>query len=108
MYTEYLPRVLEQPFKIPFIAAIIIIINSQKPEVTEEILSKVGAILQEHLEVGAWREVKLLLRLMGCLQGILERDGVFPTLDEFFSRAVDLQTASSEDVSLIMMRSQRS
>jgi len=62
-------------------------------------LSKAVVAIQEHLEAGAWREVKLVLRLLGCLQGILEEDGVFPILDEFFSRAVDLQTASSEDVS---------
>jgi len=92
-------RVHEQPFKIPYIAAIIIVINSQKPNATEQILSKAVVAIQEHLEAGAWREVKLVLRLLGCLQGILEEDGVFPILDEFFSRAVDLQTASSEDVS---------
>ena len=92
-------RVHEQPFKIPFIAAIIIAINLQKPSLTESILSKAGDAIQEHLNVGAWREVKLVLRLLGCLQGLLEDDGVFPMLDEFFSRAVDLQTASSEDVS---------
>lgn len=91
---------LEQPFKIPFIAAIIIAINPQKPEAIEEILSKAGAALQEYLEAGAWREVKLVLRLLGCLQSLLEGDGVFPMLEEFFSRAVDLQTASSEDVSI--------
>ena len=33
------------------------------------------------------------------MQDILEGDGVFPILDELFSRAADLQTASSEDVS---------
>ena len=54
--------------------------------------------MQEHLEAGAWREVKLVLRLLACLQGVLEGDGVFPILEELFSRAVDLQTASSEDV----------
>lgn len=56
--------------------------------------------MNEHFEAGAWREVKLLLRFLGCMQAILENDGVFPVLEELFSRAVDLQTASSEDVSL--------
>lgn len=67
---------------------------------TVQILAIAGLTIQEHLEAGAWREVKLVLRLLGCLQGILEDDGVFPILEEFFSRAVDLQTASSEDVSI--------
>ena len=80
-----------------------IVINLQKPEVTQELLAKVGPVIQQHLEAGSWREVKLMLRLLGCLQGIIERDGVFPILEEFFSRAVDLQTASSEDVSRLLV-----
>lgn len=94
-------RVVEQPFKIPFIAAILLVVNPSKPEIAEEILAKAGIVIQEHLDVGAWREVKLVLRFLGCLQGLLVGDGVFPILEELFSRAVDLQTASSEDVSLI-------
>ena len=96
-------RVVEQPFKIPFIAAIVLVVNPSKPELAQEILEKVGIVIQERLEVGAWREVKLVLRFLGCLQGLLEGDGVFPILEELFSRAVDLQTASSEDVSLIYL-----
>ena len=70
---------------------------------TGEILEKVGSRLQEYLKAGAWREVKLLLRFLGCLQGLLAGDGVFPILGELFDRAVDLQTASSEDVSSTLM-----
>jgi nuclear cap-binding protein subunit 1 len=44
--------------------------------------------------------VKLYLKLLACLQGCLEGDGVFPLLEELFSRAADLQTASSDDVSI--------
>lgn len=78
-----------------------LVVNPSKPELAQVILEKAGIVIQEHLEVGAWREVKLVLRFLGCLQGLLEGDGVFPILEELFSRAVDLQTASSEDVSLI-------
>lgn len=84
--------------KIPFVATIVLIINTQKQEVTEEILSRAGRLLQQHLYSGAWREVKLFLRFFACLQGLLEGDGVLPLLEDLFSRAVDLQTASSEDV----------
>ena len=89
---------IEQPLKIPFIAAIILVSSPQKPEIAETILKKAGGTIQEQFDRGAWREVKLLLRLLSCLQGLLADDGVFPILDELFSRAVDLQTASSEDV----------
>ena len=62
-------------------------------------MSRAALAMQEYLRLGAWREVKLVLRFLACLQGLLEGDGVFPVLEELFSRAVDLQTASSEDVS---------
>ena len=79
-------------------AAIVLAINSQKPELAQEILSRSTIGIQEHLKAGAWREVKLVLRFLGCMQGMLEGEGVFPILEELFSRAADLQTASSEDV----------
>lgn len=91
-------RIVEQPFKIPFAAAIVLVANPQKQEITQDILQRAGAAMQKYLEEGAWREVKLVLRFLGCLQGLFEGDGVFAVLEELFSRAVDLQTASSEDV----------
>jgi len=90
--------ILEQPFKVPFVAAIVLVINPRKSEIVQEMLSRAARAMQENLQKGAWREVKLVLRFLACLQGLLEGDGVFPILEELFSRAVDLQTASSEDV----------
>ncbi|KAI9681766.1 MAG: hypothetical protein M1829_000511 [Trizodia sp. TS-e1964] len=92
-----LQLVVEQPFKIPFAAAIILVVNPQKPEVTPALLAKAAAKAQEYVADGLWREFKLVLRFLACLQGLLEDDGVFPLLDTLFERAVDLQTASSED-----------
>lgn len=94
-------RTVEQPLRIPFIAAIILNINIQKPEFTPEILNKIGGVLQEHVNSGSWREVKLYMRLLGCLQGLFDGDGIFPLLEQFFERAADLQMQSSEDVSQI-------
>jgi len=90
---------LEQPLKIPFIAAIVLQTNTQKPEFTEEVLKKVGDALQKNINQGCWREVKLLLRFLACLQALFMGDGVFPFLEELFTRAAELQTASNEDVS---------
>lgn len=92
--------VVEQPFKTPFVAAIIVVASPQRLELGEQIVAKFVTNLQGYLRSGCWREVKLVLRLLACLQGLLEGDGVFPILEELFSRAVDLQTASSEDVSI--------
>ena len=93
---------MEQPLKIPIVAATVLIVNTQKPEVTEEILIRAGELIQDYLRSGAWREVKLILRFFACLQGLLQGDGVLPLLEELFSRAVDLQTASSEDVRMTL------
>jgi nuclear cap-binding protein subunit 1 len=90
---------VEQPLKIPFLAAIVLVLNPQKPEFTAEILRRLGDAAQKHIEAGNWREVKLFLRFLGCIQGLFEGNGVFALLEDLFSRAVDLQTASSEDVS---------
>lgn len=92
-------RVLEQPLKIPFVAATVLVANASKPEVASDVLKKFGESLQAYIDSGAWREVKLLLRFLGCIQSLFEGDGVVPILEELFARAVDLQTASSEDVS---------
>ena len=90
----------EQPCKIPFVASLFLASNSDKPILTEDFLKRVAASTQTHLEGGAWREVKLSLRLLASLQGLIEGDGVFTILEELFGRAVDLQTASSEDVGI--------
>jgi nuclear cap-binding protein subunit 1 len=93
--------VLEQPFKIPFVAAVVVVLNglNRGEEAVAEILKKTAAEIEMRIVKGNWREVKLLLKYIGCLQGLLEDDGVFTLLTELFERAVDLQTASSDDVS---------
>jgi nuclear cap-binding protein subunit 1 len=91
---------VEQPLKIPFVAAIILVANPQKPAISKEILTRAVDAMNLYLKAGAWREVKLVLRLLACLQGLLEGEGVFPILEKLFDRAGDLQSASSEDVSL--------
>jgi nuclear cap-binding protein subunit 1 len=98
--TVQLPQ--EQPLKIPFLASIVLFANAQKPELVTDVLTKVSEALQRQLDLGAWREVKLYLRFLGCLQGIFEGDGVFAILEELFSRAADLQMKSSEDVGVIV------
>ncbi|KAL8658416.1 MAG: hypothetical protein Q9226_001022 [Calogaya cf. arnoldii] len=92
-----LQLVVEQALKIPFVAAVILAVNVKKPELAYEVIVRSSTALNEHFKVGEWREVKLLLRFLGCLQAILNGEGVFPVLEELFSRAVDLQTASLDD-----------
>ncbi|KAL8982470.1 MAG: hypothetical protein Q9177_005261 [Variospora cf. flavescens] len=90
-------RVVEQALKIPFVAAVILALNHKRPDLAQEVLARVTTTLNEHFRTGAWREVKLLLRFLACLQGILKAEGVFPVLEELFSRSADLQAASIDD-----------
>lgn len=92
---------VEQPLKTPFVAAVVLVANTQKPELTGEVLAKLVESTQDKISRGEWRDVKLHLKLLACLQSVLEGDGLFPVLDDLFSRAADLQTTSSEDVRVI-------
>lgn len=92
--------VVEQPLKTPFVAAVVLVTNTLKSELVAELLARVGKALETAITAGEWRDVKALLKLLACLQTCLEGEGIFPVLDELFNRAVDLQTASSDDVSL--------
>lgn len=124
-----LQLVVEQPLKTPFVAAVVLVVNtlSYKPVppqngedaaggdtamvegqseepiscsgVVDDLLQKAAAAIEEEVKAGKWRAVKLYLKLLACLQSCLEGEGVFPILDALFDRAVELQTASSEDVS---------
>lgn len=91
---------IEQPLKTPFTAAVVLMVNAQKPEATPAVLEKFAKALETSVAKGEWKEVKLYLKFLACIQGCLEGDGIFPVLEELFSRAADLQTASSEDVSV--------
>jgi nuclear cap-binding protein subunit 1 len=94
-------RLLEQPFKIPHVAAVVLYANEKNGDVTKEMLAKVNGRAQDAIEIGRWREIKLMLRFLACLQPIFEGEGIFPLLNELFDCAADLQTASQEDVRIL-------
>ncbi|KAI1139036.1 MIF4G like-domain-containing protein [Hypoxylon sp. FL0543] len=97
-FLELVPQMLiEQPLKTPFVAAVVLVINSLKPDILSDLLARVAHATEEKVKVGEWRDVKLYLKFLACLQSCLEGEGLFPLLEELFSRAVDLQTASSDD-----------
>lgn len=94
---------LEQPLKTPFVAAVVLVANTLKPEIVDAVLEALARETESKIAKGEWREVKLYLKLLACLQACLQDDGVFPLLEELFSRAADLQTASSEDVGVFLL-----
>jgi nuclear cap-binding protein subunit 1 len=91
-------RIIEQPFKIPFVAAVAFYGNDVKPEITTEAMKRVGDRAQEALNAGEWKDFKLLLRFFACLQALYQDDGIFTFLGQLFDTVVDLQSANENDV----------
>ncbi|KAH7318557.1 MIF4G like-domain-containing protein [Stachybotrys elegans] len=89
--------IIEQPLKTPFVAAVMLVANSLNPAIVDLVLAPVAQATEACIKKGEWRDVKLYLKFLACLQPCLEGDGLFPILEELFSRAADLQTASSDD-----------
>lgn len=92
-----LQLVAEQPFKIPFVAAVVLLVNPLKSDCAQTVLAKTAERIEAAIARGDWRDAKLHLKFLGCLQPILQDEGVWPVLEELFARAVDLQTTSSDD-----------
>jgi nuclear cap-binding protein subunit 1 len=90
--------IIEQPFKVPHIAAVVLYANDLNGAVAQEVLVRSAEKAQDAMEDGLWREFKLIMRLFACMQSLYEGDGIFAMLDELFNRAVDQQTASPEDM----------
>jgi nuclear cap-binding protein subunit 1 len=98
-YDLVMQLVVEQPFKTPFVAAVVLVVNTLRTEIMEEVLKRVTDRVNSSVSVGDWREVKLLMKFLGGLQGALEGEGVWLVLRDLLSKAVDLQTENNEEVS---------
>lgn len=64
-----------------------LVANSQKPEAGKLIIEEAGRAIQQFLVEGAFTRVKLLLRFIGCVQGMLEGEGVYPLLHSIVDKA---------------------
>jgi nuclear cap-binding protein subunit 1 len=84
--------------KIPIVSAVVLYANAVKRETAEKVIAQAGLDLQQAIDAGDWSSTKLLLRFLASSTQLFESDGMMVILDDLFDRAVDLQTASSEDV----------
>jgi nuclear cap-binding protein subunit 1 len=98
-YDLALQLAVEQPFKTPFVAAVLLVVNTMRSEIVEEVLARAAAATNAAIAKGEWREVKLYMKFLGSLQGLLEGEGIFPVLQDILTKAVDLQTENNEEVS---------
>lgn len=96
--------IIEQPFKIPFVAAVAYYGNQVKAEIAMEAIKRAANKLQEAFNAGKWKEFKLFLRFFACLQPLFEDDGIFAFLGQIFDTVVDLQSANENDVRLSFQR----
>ncbi|KAM0174241.1 hypothetical protein ACHAPF_006220 [Botrytis cinerea] len=96
-YDLSLQLVVEQPFKIPFVAAVVMVLNTLKEEMVMQLLERTIKDLNKSIIKGDWRQVKLYMKFLGSLQGLLEGDGVFTILQDFLTKALDLQTENNEE-----------
>lgn len=98
-YELALQLVVEQPFKTPFVAAVVLAVNSMSTAVVEEVLKRTAEKTNAAIARGEWRELKLLMKFLGGLQGLLEGAGVWSILSDLQSRAMELQI-NEDDVSV--------
>jgi nuclear cap-binding protein subunit 1 len=90
--------IVEQPLKLPHLAAVALYANDLNAEVGKEFIVRASKKMKNALELGEWRDFKLLLRFHACLQDAFEGAGVFQILHQLFDWVIDLQTASADDV----------
>ena len=107
MFFELVERMVgEQSFKVPFVAAVVLVINGMGEvggKVTGEVVSRMAEKCNRGVEAGEWRDVKLVLKFLGGLQGVLEGEGVWIVLQDLLTKAVDLQTENNEEVSSVFL-----
>ncbi|KAG4430961.1 hypothetical protein IFR05_013548 [Cadophora sp. M221] len=99
-YELVVQLVVEQPFKIPFVAAVVLVANTMRKNgeaVAEEVLRRTAIRTNTAIAKGEWREVKLLMKFLGSLQGLLDGEGVWIVLQDILTKAVDLQTENNEE-----------
>lgn len=89
-------RIIEQPFKIPFVAAVTLVAAAILPEAGADILEDTHKSLQTYLDEGNFINLKLAIRFLGCCQGMYTEDGVFKLLSELLSKAEALKHAGNE------------
>ena len=88
--------IVEQPFKIPFLAAVFRVANAENPEAGRAVVEHIGEALQRYLHVGAFRNVKLVLRFLACLGDMIGDEGVAPILEALIEKLPAYQGDGNE------------
>ncbi|KAF2218989.1 MIF4G like-domain-containing protein [Elsinoe ampelina] len=91
-----LSLVVEQPCKVLHVAAAVRGVNAKRPEVVADLVERAGVVVERAIRRGDWKGVKLGLRFLGAIGGVVE-EGVVAVLEDLFNKAVDLQSTNPEE-----------
>jgi hypothetical protein len=89
-------RVVEQPFKIPFVATIVRVANADNAEAGKAVIEYMSEALQRALHVGDFTNVKLLFRFMACVGDLLGEQGIVPVLEKLVEKLPTYQGDGDE------------
>lgn len=88
--------VIEQPFKIPFVATIVRVANVANEELGKATIEHFGAELQRYWKGGAFTQFKLVLRFFACLGDMVGADGIYPMLEQLWTKLEAYNTEGNE------------
>lgn len=88
--------VIEQPFKIPFVATIVRVANVANEELGKATIEHFGAELQRYWKGGAFTQFKLVLRFFACLGDMVGADGIYPMLEQLWTKLEVYNTEGNE------------
>jgi nuclear cap-binding protein subunit 1 len=88
--------VVEQPFKIPFVATVVRVANVDKEEIGKAVVNHFTTALNKFLALGAFTQIKLVLRFFACLGDMIGESGVLPLLEQLIAKLPDYQKEGDE------------
>ena len=94
----FIDRVVEQPFKIPFVAAIALYANHRNADAGKTILKEFTERCQNHLDCGEWKKFKLVLRFLACSSSMISNPGLETILNSLISFAEKLASEGNNKV----------
>jgi nuclear cap-binding protein subunit 1 len=88
--------VVEQPFKIPFVATVVRVANAENADAGKAVVDHMAKALQRFLHVGDFQSFKLMLRFFTCLGDMMGDDGVAPILEALIEKLPSYEEDGNE------------
>lgn len=93
----FIATIMEQPHKTPLVAAIILVANSSNSLAGQLCVEHLHSKIEGWLKEGNYNHVKIAVRLLSCLESIIEEGrGVVVFLDRLLDRVIELDEKKEE------------